>query len=89
MLPILLGQSLEEIFQKQSQVSRTQLARIVVWHELPLIRMKLSPERKLHSMFSSCWNEISVVKSSASFRVILEQLEVLQNLLFTGYVGER
>ena len=32
---------------------------------------------------------MEVVKRSASFRIILEQLEVLQNLLFTGYVGER
>ena len=32
---------------------------------------------------------MEVVKSSASFKIILEQLEVLQNFLFTGYVGER
>ena len=32
---------------------------------------------------------MEAVKSSASFRIILEQLEVPQNFLFTGYVGER
>ena len=32
---------------------------------------------------------MEVVKSSASFRIILVQLKVLQNFLFTGYVGER
>ena len=31
---------------------------------------------------------MEVVKSSASFRIILEHLEVLQNLVFTGYMGE-
>ena len=31
---------------------------------------------------------MEVLKSSASFRIILENLEVLQNLLFTGYMGE-
>ena len=56
---ILLRQSLKENFQKLSQVSLTLSARIVVWPELPLIKMKLSPERKLPSMFSLCWNEIS------------------------------
>ena len=56
---ILLSQSLEENYQKLSQVSLPLSARIVVWPELPLIRMKLSPERKLPSMFSLRWNEIS------------------------------
>ena len=32
---------------------------------------------------------MEVVKSSARFRIILVHLEVLQNLLFTGYEGER
>ena len=32
---------------------------------------------------------MEVVKSSASFRIILEHLEVLQNLLFNGYMVER
>ena len=31
---------------------------------------------------------MEVVKSCASFRIILEHLEVLQNLVFTGYMGE-